>query len=303
QPYLDQYQAHRAFGTWVGEQCARLIKRHETRPDYIASHGHTIEHLPEKGISLQIGDPEQIAQLTHCPVIYNFRNADIQAGGQGAPLAPVVERHCFPGHDFYLNLGGIANISVHTSDTIHAYDIAPCNQLLNYLARQEGMDFDRDGLIASAGQVQEDLLRALQAPVPLPLKNAFSLDNNWIRATYLPILDTRHSVANKMRTVVEFIARSVAIQVNDQPGDSEQTMLITGGGTHNLFLIARIQANLLPQTRIIIPERTIIDYKEAILIALCGALRLHNLPNAFASATGALHDTVNGDFWDPVIMA
>ncbi|MDX1478491.1 MAG: anhydro-N-acetylmuramic acid kinase [Saprospiraceae bacterium] len=296
-PYLEQFAAHRQFGEWLGEQCASLIETYKTIPDYIASHGHTIEHYPDKGHTLQIGDPSEIARRTGCPVIYNFRNADVEAGGQGAPLAPVVEKYCFPGHHFYLNLGGIANLSVH-GGAIRACDIAPCNQLLNFIAGEVNEPFDRDGQMAAAGRVQHDLLAALHRPITLPVAGAFSLDNNWIRKTYFPLLETNQSVEDRLRTTVEYISQAVARQVSAAQSTDPQTMLVTGGGAHNTFLVERIRANLPAHLQVVVPEPEIVDFKEAILIALCGALRINNLPNAFASVTGAEHDTVNGDIWD-----
>jgi anhydro-N-acetylmuramic acid kinase len=229
-------------------------------------------------------------------VITGFRDNDIAAGGQGAPLAPVAEYYLFHGCDFYLNLGGIANLSYFNSEGhIRAWDIAPANQLLNFLSAELQLPYDDKGALARSGSVDVSLLKALNSLISLPVDHAFSLDNGWIETHFLPVLKTSEiRIPDKLATVTEFIAESVRTQIaNCTPVSHGITLLVTGGGAHNVFLIETIRRKISPVS-VEVPDTDIIDFKEAILMALCGVLRIIERPNAFASVTGATHDTING---------
>jgi anhydro-N-acetylmuramic acid kinase len=244
---------------------------------------------------VQIGNPACIAKHTGCDVITDLRSADIAAGGQGAPLAPLVEKFVFDGYDYYLNLGGIVNLSAFgDADNVRAWDIGPCNQLLNALAQQKGLSYDDRGAMAQSGKINNEFLGLLRKPIQLPLSDPYSLDNSWVQGRYLPILESMPiSVEDKLATVVELIALSVKIQIESLGGNSGQRLFVTGGGAHNDYLMSRIR-DLVTPVEVHIPEPEVIDYKEAILIALCGLLRLVKQPNTLKSVTGAAYDTVNG---------
>jgi anhydro-N-acetylmuramic acid kinase len=284
------------LGRLIGAQCKAIIDQNGIIPDAIASHGHTILHHPSEGYTVQIGNPAHIAHGTGCHVISDLRSSDVAAGGQGAPLAPVAERFLFPGYDFYLNLGGIANLSYFTKDgNVLAWDIAPANQLLNFLTQKVGLPYDNGGMLARNGHIHDPLIEALKAPVPLPLFEAFSLDNSWVQEKYLPILEyAEEIVADKLKAVTEFIALSIATQIDSLcPRHADLQLFVSGGGAHNTYLIERITEHIAP-IRLIMPERAVIDFKEAMLMSVCGMLRLLGVPNSFASVTGATHDTING---------
>ena len=287
------------LGQVLGNLCREFIDDLAIKPDYIASHGHAVIHAPSFNYTLQIGSPSIISAITGCPVISDFRSADIANGGQGAPLAPIVEKHLFSGYGYYLNLGGIGNLSAHIPNRIQAWDICPANQLLNNLANKLGLPYDDNGTIAQSGNLDVILLDALQSVVPLPLTTPYSLDNSFVMRSYSPILRESQSATNdQMHTVVEFIALAVATQCKGVVTNFEKiakSILITGGGAHNSFLIGRIKHHLMPLgIEVVVPSSDIINFKEAILMALCGLLRIHRLPNALSSVTGATRDTVNG---------
>ena len=289
------------LGDFMGTKINDFLLASGEQIDYIASHGHTVRHAPHDGYSLQIGSPARIYTSARVPVVSDFRSADIAAGGQGAPLAPVAEKYLFSGYSFYLNLGGIANLSFHTPEVIKAWDICPCNQLLNFLASKSGMEMDKDGLLASSGTVNETLWSKLQSIIEIPHKGPFSLDNSFISDNFLPVLSSApYSTTDRLSTTVEYIAESVALQVaaamqGAQPG---HRIFTTGGGAFNTYLISRINSHLEPHgCEIYLPEEVIIHQKEAILMALCGAFRVLGIPNSLASATGAARDTVNGTIY------
>ena len=286
------------LGSYTGRLCQKHIRSAGIVPDFIASHGHTIFHSPARGFTVQIGSAAQIARETGLPVIADFRSADIAAGGQGAPLAPVVEKYLFTEHKTFLNLGGIANLSVHGDHEIRAWDICPCNQLLNYTSRTKGLEMDRDGKLAAKGEVIPELLHDLSSVVRLPLTQPVSLDNSFVGGSYLPLIDKYAvSAESKLRTIIEYISSSVSTQIREFSGHfpPESTMLVTGGGAHNKFLVEILKEKMAaPDVEPVIPSSTIIDFKEALLIAFCGYLRLNGIPNSLSSVTGAALDTING---------
>ncbi|MCQ2273678.1 MAG: anhydro-N-acetylmuramic acid kinase [Bacteroidales bacterium] len=280
------------LGHYFGKMVNRFRHDHPGPVDAIASHGHTIFHQPHLGLTTQIGDGDAIAAETELPVVFRFRNLDVALGGQGAPLVPIGDRLLFGQYDVCLNLGGIANISYEGYNQLReAYDICPCNMALNYLARLVGKPYDKNGLMARNGKTNADLLAQMDNldyyRQPLPK----SLGKEWFVSEFQPLLDTKGLILRDLLcTTVEHIARQIASAVK---GRGLESMLVTGGGSKNKYLIARIQA-LVPNCRITVPNADIIDYKEAIIFALLGYLRLSNKANCLSSVTGARIDNCGG---------
>jgi anhydro-N-acetylmuramic acid kinase len=166
---------------------------------------------------------------------------------------------------------------------------------LNYLAQKVGQPYDNGGMLARNGKISDTLLSALRLPLPLPLTKAFSLDNTWVREKYMPLLDHADVIiADQLASVTEFIASAIGTQIRSLCNPTaEMQLFITGGGAHNLYLIERILSHIAPM-QCVLPERTVMDFKEAMLMSVCGMLRILHIPNAFASVTGASQDTING---------
>ncbi len=291
------------LGVLFGEMCARFIEDLGIAPDYIASHGHTVFHAPDQGFTIQIGSPSHIAARSGITVIADFRSNDMAHGGQGAPLAPIIEKYLLTGYGYYLNLGGIANLSVHAEEDIQAWDICPCNQLLNYLASQKGLTYDHNGSLARQGNISSDLMVKLTDIITLPLNEPFSLDNSFIADRFFPELKKSNlSIEDQLRTAVNYISESIAVQIMNvsRHNDYTPTLLATGGGAHNQFLCDEIRNKLEEiNVSVLIPDTDIIDFKEAAMIALCGLLRIIETPNALSSVTGADTDTINGGIYLP----
>ena len=281
------------LGHYIGQMVNRFRLEHPGPVDAIASHGHTIFHQPDLALTTQIGDGDAIAAETNLPVVFNFRNLDVALGGQGAPLVPIGDRLLFSKYDACLNLGGISNISYESPSRRRvAFDICPCNMALNHLARQVNKPYDNNGLMARSGAINHDLLNDLDSldyyRLPLPK----SLGKEWFVANFLPLISSRQlSIPDLLRTVTEHIAKQIAWAVK---GNQIQTLLATGGGAKNNFLMARIQA-LIPGCKITIPSDDIINYKEAIIFALLAFLRLQQRNNCLSSVTGARCDNCGGD--------
>lgn len=281
------------LGHYIGQCVNRFRTDHPGPVDAVASHGHTIFHQPQLGLTTQIGDGDAIAAETGLPVVFNFRALDVALGGQGAPLVPIGDRLLFGSYDACLNLGGIANISFETAGGKRlAFDICPCNMALNLLARQMGESYDRNGLTARSGVIDNGLLDRLDALDYYRQVPPKTLGKEWFVDQMLPLLEQPHiAVSDRLRTTVEHIARQISWAMK---GRSLESLLLTGGGAKNQFLAARIQA-LMPGCRIVVPAADIIDYKEAIIFALLGYLRLQRKPNCLSSVTGAKIDNCGGD--------
>ncbi len=263
--------------------------------DLISSHGHTIFHFPELKSTTQIGDGSALVSKTNIDTVTHLRSMDIAFGGQGAPIAPLGDRYLYPGYDYYLNLGGIANISADSPHGEVAFDIVTCNQLLNGIAQEIGLEFDRDGIEASKGKLIKELLSQLQQDEYLSKKYPKSLDNTWSQTHHvLPAIQWKANPQDKLFSAVEFIANEISRSINSIGLDDHgKRLFATGGGALNRYLIKRIQ-DYLPKIQVVLPSTSIIQYKEAAFIAFAGLCRYLRIPNLFASVTGAEIDSING---------
>lgn len=288
--HADLSDAHRFFAELFARNVRSFQRNHApVHIDLIASHGHTLFHYPAQGVTCQLGDPQQMANMLGSPVIAHFRQADIDAGGQGAPLVPMCDVMFFQDADACLNLGGIANISFDTDKGRIGFDICACNQLLDHCARMAGLDYDPEGELAAAGTVDAELFSQLGAVPYLQMPWPKSLDNHFVQRAFVETLTRSNALLNdKLATAVEHIASEIAAVIIAQPGRKDLSayrLLVTGGGAFNTFLINRIAARA--NIRIELPDSMIIQYKEALAMALMGALRWESRPNFLPSVTGA----------------
>lgn len=291
---LEFVTFHSAYGKFLGERVNEFIKEFGIQPDIIASHGHTIFHEPQKKIMYQIGDGAAIAAETGIPTVSDFRRLDIMLGGQGAPLVPVGDRLLFSDYDYCLNIGGFSNISFEQGGKCIAFDISPVNYVINHYCRQIGLEFDRDGLIARKGNIHQTLLDELNGLEFYHQSGPKSLGREWVETLVYPMLE-RHglSLEDMFRTFYEHAAFQIARVIKAYPRTSGNgKLLITGGGAFNKFLIERIDA--LCPCEIVIPDRQIIEYKEALIFAFLGALYMADQPGCLASVTGASTDNIGG---------
>ena len=288
--------AHADFGTWLGARCRDFMDRYTCKPQFIASHGHTIFHWPDQGVSLQLGSGAHIAAEAGLPVICDFRTGDVALGGQGAPFAPLADRYLFPGYEYYLNIGGIANISFQKAGRWTGFDLGPANQVFNALAHERGLAYDAGGQLAARGQLHYPILEKLQSLPYYAAPPPKSLDNGWVREKVLPLFADRSvPLEDRLHTAVEHLALQTAAAVQ-VPGPGVR-MLASGGGAYNDYLLRRIAHHISRrgiETEIVVPGPLVTAFKEAILIALMGALRLAGLPNCMREVTGARKDAIGG---------
>ncbi len=295
---FDFCKTHVEFGHYMGSLIKPILEDKQQFPDFIASHGHTIFHNPSEGFTVQIGEGAALAATTACTVISDFRTKDIALGGLGTPLAPLADRFLFPGHEFYLNLGGIANITYAGTHELVAFDICAANQILNYLANQIQLPYDHNGEIAKSGQIIPEILNALNTMDFFHQAFPKSLDNNWIRRKILPLFDfNNHSISDLLRTAIEHITDCISREVHQiikqYSLSLSSRILLSGGGTFNQFLIEILKSKLI-HVHLDIPSHQIINYKEAILMAALGIFRVEERANCFQSVTGAKRDNVGG---------
>lgn len=293
------------YGNYCGELINQFIEENnlQYQVQLIASHGHTTFHAPAKKFTSQLGNGAAIAAATGVNVVNNLRAMDVALGGQGAPIVPVGEKMLLGNYLYYLNLGGIANISLNHEVKYVAFDVCPANKVLNLLAKEKDKGFDEGGLIAESGNINKSLLEMLDEfeyygmPYPKSLSNDFGTD-----VIYPVIRNSGGKVEDKLRTYVEHICRQIALSVEKLQGDfrlsGDQKMLATGGGANNTFLVERLKDTLsFLGVDIILPDADLINFKEAIVMALIGVLRWREENNIFASVTGASRDSIGGSVW------
>ena len=281
------------YGIYLAEKIQEFLQ--ETgmgKPDLIASHGHTLFHQPPH-YTFQIGSGSCIAALTGIPTVCDFRSTDLALGGQGAPLVPVGDRDLFPEYQACLNLGGIANISFEKEDKRIAYDICPVNLPLNYLSSKLGFAFDEDGKIAASAKPDKDLLNKLNTLQFYELDGAKSLGREWFETHFIPLVDTVPTEI-ALATVSLHIVKKLCIEFSK---NSLGQVLVTGGGARNTHLMNGLRS--VSATEIAVPENNIVDFKEALIFAYLGYLRIQEKTNVLASVTGASKDSSSGALYLP----
>lgn len=277
------------YGRYLGKITNQFIAENQLNIDFVSSHGHTIFHQPENGFTAQIGCGAGISAECSLPVVNNFRAIDVMRGGQGAPLVPIGDQFLFADYDACLNLGGFSNISFKNSQK--AFDISPCNMAFNLLANELNLPFDEEGNIAASGSINEALLNALNNIDFYKKNNAKSLGIEWFNQSFLPVLNQfeNEPIENKMATISLHIAQQIAKVINVENIDN---VLVTGGGAYNDILIQNIQS--LTKTKIEIPDAITINYKEALIFAFLGVLRIRNEINILKSVTGGVSNSIGG---------
>lgn len=281
-----------AFGIYLGKACLEFISNNKIEIDFIASHGHTVFHQPQLGFTYQIGNGNAIHATTGLPVIYDFRSLDVMRGGEGAPLVPAGDKLLFQDYDVCLNLGGIANLSYEKNGERSAFDICFCNMGLNYLMEKTGKRFDKGGQLAADGKVNEPMLKQLQKAYTPWRKKRPSLGRELFEKQIRPILDQKKvKQEDKLYTSVESTAIEIANAIAIKEGAS---VLCTGGGVFNSFMISRILHYSDDRNLLIIPEDDVVKFKEALVFAFLGVLRFERETNCFKSVTGATQDSSGG---------
>ncbi|MFV8341209.1 anhydro-N-acetylmuramic acid kinase [Flavobacterium sp. XS2P39] len=278
----------------LGSIITAFIEKHKIENlDAVCSHGHTILHQPQNGFTLQIGNLPEMASLIHQTVVCDFRVQDVQLGGQGAPLVPIGDRILFPEYDYCMNLGGFSNVSFEQDKQRIAFDISPVNTVLNFYANQLALDYDDKGSISRTGKIDANLLNSLNSLNFYQKKYPKSLGFEFVKETVLPLIERFEiAIEDKLCTFTEHVALQIGLALPNKNGN----LYVTGGGAYNDFLIERIQF-YLPKMKIIIPSTIILEFKEALIFALLGVLKLRGEINVLSSVTGAKMDHSSGNIF------
>jgi anhydro-N-acetylmuramic acid kinase len=282
-----------AYGRFLGEATLKFIQTKKiSRPDFIASHGHTVFHQPHRGFTYQLGNGLALYETAGIPVVFDFRSLDVSRGGQGAPLVPIGDRLLFSEYDCCINLGGIANLSMETNKGRTAFDFCFANMALNYVIAKTGREFDINGREASRGRVNEALLEKLTHVNVKWRKKRPSLGREFFEKHVQPLLDKETiSIQDRLRTCCESIAIELRYAL---PAKKKLRLLVTGGGALNSFLMKCIRNRMATQTVLVTPSQEIIQFKEGLIFALLGVLRVRNEINSLKSVTGATRDSSGG---------
>jgi anhydro-N-acetylmuramic acid kinase len=281
---------HEEYGRYLGELCDKFIQLKAVKKvDFISSHGHTVFHQPANGFTFQLGNGYALHAESKLPVIFDFRSMDVALDGEGAPLVPIGDRLLFSDYDVCLNLGGIANLSTDVKGTQHAFDICYANLGLNYLASKDGKLFDKKGEMASNGKVNVAMLTALLRANQKFRKKRPSLSRELFEAHIKPILNNEKiSLEDRLCTFTESIAKEISTAIQELKPKS--TVLCTGGGAFNSFLIYTLMEKCGDSISLVIPDDDLVKFKEALVFAFLGVLRSRNETNCLKSVTGASRD-------------
>src|SRR5690606_16867085 len=269
---------NREYTLYLAEVILGFLEDHKISDvDFVASHGHTVFHQPEAGYTLQIGNLPLIAKLLNVKVICDFRVDDVALGGQGAPLVPIGDALLFSKYDYCLNLGGFANVSFIKDSKRIAFDICAVNTVMNHLVSTIDLDYDKGGEIASSGRVDKSLLNRLQELPFYQKPYPKSLGMEWVKSDVFPILDSYDlKLEDVLRTYVEHVALQLSAIFKPNT-----TVLATGGGAYNSFLMERTRE--LSGASIPVADPQLVDFKEALIFALLGVLKLENQVNCLSS--------------------
>ncbi len=280
------------FGEFIGLSVLKFVKKNTLyKVDLISSHGHTVFHEPEFSKTLQIGNGEIINKITKIKTVNNFREQDIQLGGQGAPLVPIGDKLLFDDYKYCLNLGGFTNISVKDSSTIFAYDICPLNTVLNHYANKLGYQCDLGGKLSKKGVINIDLFNELNDLDYYKKSYPKSLGLEFVIENIFPITEKyKMKEVDILATYIEHASFQIKRNI-----DEGSKVLLTGGGAFNNNLINTLNHD--SKINFIIPDKTIINYKESLIFALLGYLKINGKVNCLRSVTGASNDHSSGDIY------
>jgi len=329
-PALSYQLLHTEYGHYLGQQVNRFIRENhlEYKVSLVASHGHTTFHMPSKKMTAQLGDGAAIAATTELPVVSDLRSMDIAFGGEGAPIVPIGEKLLLGDYDYFLNIGGIANISASGQPPSGGwgFDVCAANRVLNMLAAEAGKEYDDKGKMAAMGNINWRLMQQLNTLEYYGQPNPKSLANDFGTGIVYPLIKkSRCSIDDALRTYTEHIAMQIKnaiiagnILKPQIPKDRERQsnlpsgqaglskgvrqladkLLCTGGGAFNTFLVARLRDHLSElNIEVVIPDEKLIKFKEALIMGLIGVLRWREETNVLASVTGAKRDSIGGAVW------
>ena len=316
------------FASWCQDQWLAFGSRHHFAAHAVAHHGHTVEHDPSRGITVQIGHEALVFASSPIPVVGDFRSGSVARGGQGAPLVPLADRDLFADFAVCVNLGGFSNASWTDAGGLRrAGDLGPCNGLLNPLAGELGLDYDPEGQHAARGRVAPSSLASsslassslanpqtsqeptsqsqpISANEPISANlsqlNYYSapfpksLGREWMEREFWPVFNSARPprTEDALATASAHIAWSIVHGLRTAHAPHGKALL-SGGGARNAHL-ARQLCQISPEWHWMVAPDDILESKEALAFAYLGLLRLRNEPNVLACYAGGQNDGCDG---------
>ena len=287
-------QLHVDYGKWLGIKCQDVIQDNKWEVDFISSHGHTVFHQPDKGLTFQAGSLQHIFNVVKTPIIGDFRTMDVAKGGQGAPFVPIGDKTLFSEYDICVNLGGISNLSYDFQGNRLAYDVGACNMLLSYILKDSEQDYDDKGAISRRGRIIQGFYDALNDLAYFSTSPPKSTGYEWFRKEVEPIVDNYRSssLEDLLHTAVKHISYQLSRAFAQAKNEGQ--VLLTGGGAKNDFLMEALRTQCGKDLEVVVPEMDLVDFKEALIFGLMGAMRWVGEDNVIASVTGASSDSCSG---------
>ncbi len=264
----------------------------------VGNHGQTLLHYPnlERAFTLQVGDNHRLAERTGIAVVGDFRRRDVAAGGQGAPLVPAFQKTLVNRAEstVFLNIGGIANISIITAAGVTGFDTGPGNTLLDAWIRQhKKMSYDQGGVWAAAGQALEPLISEMLADPYFSQKAPKSTGQDYFNLAWLERFELNaYRAEDVQRSLLELTARSIASEIITT---GCQTIYLSGGGYHNTLLVQRLK-DLIPQANLRSSDALGVDpdFMEAMAFAWLAKQCLDGKHSGLPEVTGAVSPSILG---------
>lgn len=289
-----------SYGQWLGQEAKKFLQKNNCIIAFIASHGHTSHHRPEDGYTFQLGNGQELANVSNQKVICDFRSLDVKNGGQGAPLVPIGDELLFKEYDFCLNLGGISNISFKKNNSRIAYDIGLANMPLNYITQKINKEYDEGGRLAASGKLDKELHAQLDELAYYKLPFPKSTGYEWFTEKIVPLIEnSSSSIEDLLHTFIHHNCTKIASAIESNQVNPNSKVLVCGGGALNDFFISTLKEKLHSLAKVVIPEKQLINFKEALVFALMGVLRVRDEINIMSSVTGATKNSSSGVIFSP----
>ena len=287
------FDLDKEYTSYLASVITDFIKKYKIiNIDFISSHGHTVYHQPDQNYTFQLGNRIELHELIKKPIVCDFRVQDVALGGQGAPLVPIGDLLLFKDFSHCINLGGFCNISIKNGLEIIAYDICPVNVVLNYFSKKIGFGFDKDGNLAKSGSTNKKLLEELNQIEYYNEEPPKSLGIEWVKENIFPIIE-KYKITNE--DILCTYTEHICCQIVKNTDYNKPTILFTGGGAKNKFLMSKLSKRM--KVKFKLPEIQIIDFKEALIFAFLGILKVRNEINCLRSVTGADRNHSSGVYF------
>jgi len=299
--FLKNTSAAKALSIAIAKDHAaavtQLVEQSDHRVSLLGFHGQTILHLPDECLSVQLGDASVLARQTQIDTVYDFRSADMQTGGTGAPLAPIYHQSLMQSIGLelpavILNIGGVANLSYWDGAVLVGFDTGPGNGLLDqYMQAHLGCAFDQAGKLSASGTVNKQIVNDfLQQPY---FKQTYpkSLDRSDFNKALDSVSELSH--ANAMATLAALTVHSIKMGL-EQLDNPPAQLVVCGGGQHNQAIVSELQHELSCTVHTADSLQLPGDHIEAELMGFLAARYHYQLPATFPNTTGVSKPCVAG---------